>query len=232
MQKCKVISIKKIGKKMTYGVTMKSDQHNYRLVTDVNDRCIGVYSKNSHSAAYSFLAYQTAFLKYYYPLEFMCNLLTSEIDNNDKNKKLNEYMGAAKKMDVNVSLPNINKSKTMFIIDKEDNREVLRIPLTIINGIGSKAVDNIVSLQPFKNFEDFVSRIDHRVVNSRVIENLTKNGVFYNTWKISKDNVIRLYVEIKKQIEIKKKQDKKEKLQKEKQREQGSLFDDADQIKL
>ena len=77
MQKCKIKSVKSLGIQKTYNVTMKSKQHNYALYDDKNG--CHVISGNSHSCAYAFLAYQTAFLKYYYPLEFMSNLLTSEI---------------------------------------------------------------------------------------------------------------------------------------------------------
>jgi DNA polymerase-3 subunit alpha len=76
---------------------MKSDQHNYKISFKDTG---GIYSENSHSAAYSLLAYQTAYLKYHYPKEFFCNLLSSEIDNNDKNEKLDDYIAAANKINL------------------------------------------------------------------------------------------------------------------------------------
>ena len=86
MKKCKIRLIKSLGFKKTYNVTMKGHQHNYKIF-DVEGNNSFITS-NSHSAAYAFIAYQCAWLKIYYPIEFMCNLLTSEINNNDKDEKI------------------------------------------------------------------------------------------------------------------------------------------------
>ena len=166
-KKCKIISIKKIGREKTYNVTMKGDQHNYKIV-DKNG--IGFFTKNSHSAAYSYIAYQTGWLKIYFPLEFMCNLLTSEINNNDKNEKLNMYIAAAERMKIGCSDPDINQSGLEFkignILTRSKKQEIgLVKPLTFMKGVGDKAVHSIVQNQPYKNLEEFIAKTDARIVN-------------------------------------------------------------------
>jgi DNA polymerase-3 subunit alpha len=182
----------------------------------------------SHSASYALIAYQSAYLKYYYSLEFMCNLLSSETNNNDKDEKLNEYMRNCEKMGIRIFKPNIDHSGSEFRIDKVDGEEVIRCPLTILKGVGLKAVDNIVKNQPYKSLEDFLRKIDHRVVNVRVFKTLAENGCMTTVWKITPEKLIQQYEEIKKQID---KDDKtKKKREKEDKNYDGSLFDDCDNI--
>jgi len=222
MKKCKIKSIKSLGKQMTYNVAMRSSQHNYALY----DKKTGykIITANSHSAAYSFLAYQTCWLKEYYPIEFMCNLLTSEINNNDKNLKLNTYISAATKMDIPCVMTDINKSGLSFTIEtNEDDVEVLRSPFTMLPGVGSKAVKDIVKNQPFKNLRDFVDKIDARVVNIRVFKTLVDSGCMDKSWGVSHVKLLKDYPEMKKEKQ-------KEKKARQKQKENmdkyggGSLF--------
>jgi hypothetical protein len=226
MSKCRIKSIKSIGKQMTYNVTMKGDQHNYKIVSDSG---AGVYSRNSHSAGYALTAFQTAWLKYYYPLEFMCNLLTSEINNTDKNEKLGMYMDAAERMRIGIAPQDINKSGLEFKITtiykkltKTYEPGIVK-PLTMLNGVGEKAVTSIVASQPYKDLEDFVRRTDGRVVNSRVFNALVEAGCM-DCWKVGKDILIRDYPEIKKRVEKEEKQREKQEKYMEKF-ECGSIFD-------
>jgi len=230
--KCKIKSIKSLGKQKTYNLTMLSDQHNYRVFsTDLKGSFI---TSNSHSAAYSFIAYQCCYLKIYYPLEFMCNLLTSEIDNNDKNLKLNSYIEAAAEMDIKCWQPNINTSKDVYIIDRnEKGKDVLRTPLTILKGVGSKAVEDIMKNQPFKNLEDFIRRSDLRKVNSKVFKTLVTAGCM-SDWKMQELEIIAKYEEIKEALD-KEKKAKEKQMAKMNQFEGQSLFDvskDYDKIKF
>lgn len=214
MLKCKVKSIKPIGRQMAYNLTMRSSQHNY-AITGGKSR---VYSRNSHSAAYSYVAYQTAYLKVYYPLEYMCNLLTSEIANEDK---LSIYMSEAKRMGADLCQPNINKSGKDFKIERGikngKDHDFLRMPLTAIKGIGDKAVEEIVLKQPFVNLKDFLSRIDLRKANSKVFGALVDEGAMDDVWNMSREEIKMKYEEIKKVVN-------KEKTTKKKQEVHESSF--------
>ena len=222
MQKCKIKSVKKIGKQKTYNVTMKSPQHNYKVVSP----CGSVISKNSHSAAYSYLAYQTAYLKYYYPLEFMSNLLTSEVTDEDK---MNMYMAAASKMGIKMWKADINKSGLGFSIDevkiKGETVEIIRSPLTALKGVGAKAVGDITEKQPFSDLKDFLARVDGRRVTSKVFEVLVQGGCMDDAWLVPRAKLKADYVILKDQVSKEKKDKKK---QQEKMDEfKGSLFDES-----
>lgn len=191
----------------------------------------GGYGFNrSHAAGYSFIAFQTAWLKMYFPLEFMCNLLTSEINNNDKNEKLNMYIAAAEKMKIGCSDPHINQSGLEFkigTIQKKDHTQELGLikPLTFMKGVGDKAVQNIVQNQPYKDLEDFINRTDARIVNSRVFATLINAGCMDHAWKVSRSTLLSEYPEIKKKHDKEKKD--KQKQEKEKDKLGGkTLFDE------
>ena len=159
----------------------------------------------------------------------MCCLLTSEIENSDKNLKLNSYIKEARRMDIVTISPNINKSGLEFRIEKGVNTkgedyEFLRTPLTVISGVGAKAVTNIVDNQPFKDIEEFVHKIEGRVVNKRVFESLLEKGCMQSEWKMSTERILELHPIIKDKVD---KEKKKLKKQKEKMEEyNGSLFDE------
>lgn len=210
MLKCKIKSIRSIGKQMTYNVTMKSNQHNYAIYDIEQNKFI--ITSNSHSCAYAFIAFQTAWLKYYYPLEFMCNLLTSEINNNDKNEKLNMYIAAAERMRIGCSDPHINKSGLEFKIGTIRTRHGEEIglikPLTFMKGVGDKAVVNIVQNQPYKNLEDFVKKTDARIVNVRVFASLVEAECM-KCWGVSKELLLEQYSKAKDKLEKEKKEKKK-----------------------
>ena len=176
----------------------------------------GDYGFNrSHSCVYALTAYQTAWLKYYYPLEFMCNLLTSEIDNNDKNKKLEQYIWAAKRMGLNLLPADINKSGLEFQVEPSlDGISFIRKPLTMMKGVGSKAVESIVHGQPYKNLRDFIQRTDARVVNRKVFATLLENGCMdsWHTGRNTRNTLFEEYTKIREELEaIKKEKDKMQK---------------------
>lgn len=212
MKKCKVKSIKCLGKQKAYSLTMKSKQHNYRITSPCG---AGIYSLNSHSAAYAMLAYQTAWLKVYYPLEFMCNLLSAEINNSDKGLKLESYKREARRMGLIIRGADINKSGLKFSIarfmdDKTGNeKDGIRTPLTTVKGVGAKAVQSIVSNQPFDDLKDFLHNIDTRRVHSKVFTSLAEEGCMEESWKMSPEVLLRKYVDVKAQVDKEKKQKKK-----------------------
>ena len=128
----------------------------------------------SHAAAYAVVAYQTAFLKYYYPVEFMAALMTSVIENPPK---VAEYIYACRQMDIKILPPDINCGVADFSVDEG----CIRYGLMAIKGVGRPVIDVIVKdreeFGPFKNLEDFITRISMKdTMNKRVIESFIKAG--------------------------------------------------------
>lgn len=128
----------------------------------------------SHAAAYAVVAYQTAFLKYYYPVEFMAALMTSVIDNPSK---VAEYIYACRQMNISILPPDINRGYADFSVDEGK----IRYGLAAIKSIGKQVIEAIVTEREeyglFKNLEDFISRMSVKeTLNKRVIENLIKAG--------------------------------------------------------
>jgi len=128
----------------------------------------------SHSAAYSIITYQTAYLKAHYPSAFMAALLTSEKDNRDK---IIKHMSNCKEMGINILPPDINESQKDFSISGEN----IRFGLAAVKNVGEAAIESIIAMrvdENFTSFMDFLSRVDLRKVNRRVIESLIKCGSF------------------------------------------------------
>jgi DNA polymerase III subunit alpha len=129
----------------------------------------------SHSAAYAYLAYVTAYLKAHYPLDFMSALLTSETGNSTKVVK---YINECRDMNIRVLPPDVNKSGRDFTPDGE----AIRFGLTAIKNVGGGAVDSIIKAReaegPFTSIFNFCERVDMTCVNRRVMESLIKAGAF------------------------------------------------------
>ncbi|HUL20226.1 MAG TPA: DNA polymerase III subunit alpha [Thermodesulfobacteriota bacterium] len=136
----------------------------------------GRYGFNkSHSAAYALLAYQTAYLKTHYPIEFMAALLTSEAQNADKIVK---YISECREMGIEILPPDINESFKHFAVIGNQ----IRFGLTAVKNVGDTAIDIILAEREthgkFQSLFDFCHRVDLRKVNRRVIESLIKCGTF------------------------------------------------------
>ena len=145
---------------------------------DIFDEMAGFaqYAFNkSHAAAYAVLAYQTAYLKAYYPHEFLAAILNDRIDKIDE---VTKYVIYLKERGIGVLQPDINNSKAFFTVQGED----VRFGLVGIKGVGLSAIESIVKEReengPFVSFEDFISRADIKVLNKRLIENLIFAGAF------------------------------------------------------
>lgn len=127
----------------------------------------------SHAAAYAVVAYQTAYLKYYYPKEFMAALMTSVLDNS---RKVAEYVYTCRQMGIKVLLPDINEGEGKFTADESG----IRYGLYAIKSIGRPVVDAIVEERKnngkYTTLANFVERVCGREVNKRAVENLIKAG--------------------------------------------------------
>jgi DNA polymerase-3 subunit alpha len=143
----------------------------------------GGYGFNkSHSTAYGMVAYQTAYLKANYPLEFKAALLTSEIGHSaigrEEESKLVMFIFEAREMGIKILPPNVQKSFSAFTIDGN----AIRFGLLAVKNVGTGAVESIVEARrvggPFASLEDFCQRIDLRQVNRKVLESLIKAGAF------------------------------------------------------
>lgn len=130
----------------------------------------------SHSTAYAFISYQTAYLKANYAIEFMTALLTSEMGNTDK---IVRYIECSKKMGIEVLPPSVNESYSEFSCAGENR---IRFGLTAVKNVGTTAIDSIIGVRkkagPFQSFADFTQRVDSRVCNRKVLESLIKCGAF------------------------------------------------------
>ncbi|NTW05205.1 MAG: DNA polymerase III subunit alpha [Peptococcaceae bacterium] len=142
-------------------------------IFDLMEYFAGYGFNKSHSAAYAAVAYQTAFLKANYPVEFMTALLTSIRDNTDK---VALYIEECRRMCIEVLPPDVNKSMENFSVVGGS----IRFGLAAIKNMGLAAVETIIRAREkendFKNFADFCGRLDTRVINRRVMENLIKSG--------------------------------------------------------
>jgi len=143
------------------------------------EKFAGYGFNKSHSAAYAMITFQTAWLKTYYPNEFMAALLTSDKDNMDK---VVRYIDEVKRMGIELSPPDVNDSYLEFSAITKDEKNIILFGLGAIKGVGSSAVISIIETReeggPFTSMENFVNRIEPSKVNKRFIESSIKSGGF------------------------------------------------------
>ena len=129
----------------------------------------------SHAAAYAVVSYRTAYLKTYYPVEFMAATLNSFLGNLDK---IPEYIAECKRMNIEILKPSINQSYTKFTV----NGDKIRFGLGSVKNVGTAVIETIVAERTrngeFKSFTDFCERIQGEAVNKKCIESLIKSGAF------------------------------------------------------
>ena len=127
----------------------------------------------SHAACYAVVAYQTAYLKYYYPLEFMAALMTSVTDNAGKTA---EYILTCRQMGISILPPDINEGESGFSV----SGNAIRYGLSAIKSVGTSVVDSIVAERQqnglFTSLEDFVERMTNKEANKKTMENFIKSG--------------------------------------------------------
>lgn len=174
----------------------------------------------SHSAAYALITFYTSYLKCYYTAEFIAALLTLEKDNTDKVVK---YVDEVRRLGLELYPPDINKSDLVFSASIVDNREVVMFGMGAIKGAGDVAIKSILKSREdgdFTDLADFISRIDGSKVNKRVIESLSKAGVF-DSFGYSRRALIN---------QIEKIIDTATKASMAKKMAVGSLFGDSDEL--
>jgi len=147
-------------------------------IFDLMAKFAGYGFNKSHSAAYGLIAFQTAYLKTHYPLEFMTALLTSEVNNSDK---VMLHIAECRDHQLPVLPPDINQSGRNFTVDND----AIRFGMAAVKNVGEGAVEAIIAARekdgPYRDLFDFCERVDLRKVNRRVIESLIKCGAFDST---------------------------------------------------
>ena len=145
-----------------------------KIYDDMTDFAKYAFNK-SHAAAYALVAYQTAYLKYYYPVEFMAALMTSVIDNPPK---VAEYILTCRQMGIQILPPDINVGEAGFTVDGKN----IRYGLSAIKSIGRPVIDAVVEERtlggPYRSLKDFIERLTGKESNKRTIENFIKSGAF------------------------------------------------------
>lgn len=155
----------------------------------------------SHAACYAVVSYQTAYLKYYYPVEFMAALMTSVLDNTSK---VSEYILACRNMNISILPPDINEGEGNFSVSEGS----IRYGLSAIKSIGRPVIDAIVTERQergkFKDLKDFITRLSGKEVNKRTIESFIKAGAL-DSLGGTRRQMMMIYVQVLEQIS----QDKK-----------------------
>ena len=143
-----------------------------KIFDDMTDFAKYAFNK-SHAAAYTIVSYQTAWLKYYYPVEFMAALMTSVIDNPTK---VAEYIMECRKMNIQLLPPDINEGERDFSVSNGR----IRYALSAIKSVGRSVIDSIVRERsengPYMSLKDFIERLSGKEVNKRTVEGFIKAG--------------------------------------------------------
>ena len=185
-----------------------------QIYDDMMDFAKYAFNK-SHAACYAVVSYRTAYLKYYYPVEFMAALLTSVIDNP---KKVSEYIMTCRNMGIQILPPDINAGEAGFSVSDGS----IRYALTAIKSIGRNVINDIVKEReqrgPYTNLKDFATRTSEFDVNKKAIENLIKAGAF-DGMGATRKQLMSIYIKVLDSIQ----QDKKNNMA-----GQLTLFDLAD----
>ncbi|RHR44083.1 DNA polymerase III subunit alpha [Clostridiaceae bacterium AF18-31LB] len=171
-----------------------------KIYDDMIDFAKYAFNK-SHAAAYAVVAYQTAWLKYYYPVEFMAALMTSVIDNSTK---VSEYILTCRQMNIGILAPDVNESESAFSV----SGGAIRYGLNAIKSIGRPVIESIIAERkaggPYVDLSDFIHRLPGKDVNKRVVENLIKSGAF-DSFPANRRQMMLIYGQIMDEVAQKKK---------------------------
>ena len=145
-----------------------------KIFDEMTDFASYAFNK-SHAAAYAVVAYETAYLRCHYPLDFMSALLTSVRDNS---QKLSKYIVAVKRMGIKLLPPDVNKGEGVFSVDGD----AIRYGMSAIKSIGDNVVETILEARrtggPFRDLRDFIERVSNKEANKRTIESFIDSGAF------------------------------------------------------
>jgi len=137
----------------------------------------GYAFNKAHSVSYALIAYETAYLKANYPVEYMTAFLNTYAAHSDR---LASAIAECRRLGISVLPPDVNKSQASFTIEKEDGKAAIRFSLTAIKNVGYAAIEPIISAREkgstFKSIEDLCRRVDLRSINKKVLESLIKAG--------------------------------------------------------
>ena len=168
----------------------KHNQVDEKLSDEIFDQInafAGYGFNKSHAAAYALIAYQTAWLKAKYPTEFMCALMTYDIHNTDK---LAIYKEDLELNNIELLLPDVNKSFDKFSVEEFEGKSAIRYSLSGLKNVGEGAVFDIVRSRGDKTFTDiydFFVRVPYQSLNKRMVENLVVSGAFDSLHKNRKE---------------------------------------------
>jgi DNA polymerase-3 subunit alpha len=141
------------------------------------EKFAGYGFNKGHAAAYAQVAYQTAYLKANYPVEFLAASMTLDIGNTDR---LNVFRQEAQRLGVKIAPPDMNRSEAVFTCNAQAG--MVFYALAAVKGVGRQAMDHVVEIRnaggPFKSISDFARRVDPKLVNKRAFENLVRAGAF------------------------------------------------------
>ncbi len=146
----------------------------------------------SHAAAYAVVSYQTAWLKYYYPVEFMAALMTSCIDNPGK---VAEYILNSRQMGISILPPDVNQSEGIFTVEGKS----IRYGMSAIKGIGKPVMEAVTREReengPFVSLQEFAGRMTGKEINKKTVENFIKSGAF-DSLGATRKQMMQIYVSV------------------------------------
>lgn len=171
-----------------------------KIYDDMIDFAKYAFNK-SHAVAYAVVSYQTAWLKYYYPVEFMAALLTSVIDNASK---VSEYILTCRQMGIAILPPDVNESEGVFSV----SGSAIRYGMNAVKSVGRNVVDSIVKEREekglFTSLENFIDRLSGKELNKRTVEHLIKSGAF-DSMEGTRKQMVAIYGAIMDQVSAKRK---------------------------
>lgn len=175
-----------------------------KIAADIFDevaKFAGYGFNKSHAAAYAIIAYQTAWLKYYYPVEFSAALITSVMGSS---KKVAEYIQHCKNLGIEVLPPDVNESSVSFTV--KENK--IRFGLAAVKNVGINAIHSIITARQekgrFEGLYDFLQKIDYSLINKRTVESLIKCGAF-DCFHVYRSRMLAVYEKLMESIQGQKK---------------------------
>lgn len=188
-----IASVKFIGEEQTYDLEVNHPDHQFYLSN-------GMLTSNSHAVLYSMTSYKTAYLKAHYPVEFLLANLMAEVKSNapDANGNIQKIKKELRKNKVKILPPDINKSQLTFTIS-DDNK--LITGLDALKFVGDEAIKDIIEKRPFKNFFDFMVRVDSKKVRANNIQALVACGAL-DSFNISRKLMFLYVSDYRKKLQV------------------------------